>query len=80
MAGGPGDRWFRRRSGGLKAAATQPGREESPDTVLRHVDRSAFILPKGERETALECRAPDKVGINAARRYMGCTRLSGVHR
>ena len=53
MAGGPGDRWFRRRSGGLKAAATKLEREESPDTVLRDVDRSAFIKAGREAKSAL---------------------------
>ena len=53
MAGEPGDRWSRLRSGGLKAAATRPRREESPDTVLRHVDRSAFIMSaRGQRWSA----------------------------
>ncbi len=63
LAGGPGDRWFRRKSGGVpgenrdaknaKAAATKPGREESPDTVLRHVDRSAFILHRNVKRGAV---------------------------
>ena len=52
LAGEPGDRWSRLRSGGLKAAATKLGREESPDTVLRHVDRSAFIA-YGESDASL---------------------------
>ena len=32
-------------------------REESPDTVLRHVDRSAFILTTGANQHTVECRA-----------------------
>jgi len=54
LAGGPGDRWLGHRE--------MAGREESPDTVLRHVDRSAFIqgdarvdadMVNGERSTEL---------------------------
>jgi len=41
MAGGPGDRWLGHRE--------MAGREESPDTVLRHVDRFARVFI-GERE------------------------------
>jgi hypothetical protein len=49
MAGGPGDRWLGHRK--------MAGREESPDTVLRHVDRAAFILHMGA----------DLIGVNGAR-------------
>jgi hypothetical protein len=47
MAGEPGDRWLKLRSGGVKpaysrqAAATRRKREESPDTVLRHGRRAS---------------------------------------
>jgi len=41
LAGGPGDRWLGHRE--------MAGREESPDTVLRHVDRFAGVI-FGERE------------------------------
>jgi hypothetical protein len=40
MAGGPGDRWLGHRK--------MAGREESPDTVLRHVDRFVGVII-GER-------------------------------
>ncbi len=45
LAGGPGDRWLGHRK--------MAGREESPDTVLRHVDRSAFILMAAAKRTFL---------------------------
>jgi len=54
VAGGPGDRWFRWRSGGRKAAATKLEREESPDTVLRHVEQFADAerrLGNGQRNS-----------------------------
>jgi len=41
MAGGPGDRWLGHRK--------MAGREESPDTVLRHADHFAGVI-FGERE------------------------------
>ena len=49
LAGGPGDRWL----GHCKMA----GREESPDTVLRHVGRSAFTRTReaeASRATVVE--------------------------
>ena len=36
LAGGPGDRWLGHRK--------MAGREESPDTVLRHVDHFAGVV------------------------------------
>jgi hypothetical protein len=39
VAGGPGDRWLGHRE--------MTGREESPDTVLRHVDQFAGVVYDG---------------------------------
>jgi hypothetical protein len=46
VAGGPGDRWLGHRK--------MAGREESPDTVLRHVDQFADAerrLRNGQRNS-----------------------------
>jgi hypothetical protein len=47
VAGEPGDRWLRLKKWRRKAAATKPKREESPDTVVRHVGH--LRTPKGVR-------------------------------
>ncbi len=56
MIAGPG------RKPVSEEAGNDRGREESPDTVLRHVDRSAFILKVEQTARKEECRAK-------ARRY-----------
>ena len=50
VAGEPGDRWLKLRKWRRKAAATRLKREESPDTVVRHVGH--LRTSKGAREMA----------------------------